>query len=235
MKESSTTKRRQDDMKLMTTLAILTFACGSAFGAVLVAESFEGYAVYSGYYTDTGDPAVDHDLVNNTDQPLVDIDTADAWYFNTRDDVGLTDGDYCGVTDYAGTVGSWVDGSQGYQMSDTDGAMTLTFDHVPGATHCSFWLFIQETGWETSPADAIVITYGTTVFLDTTGQDIDDLGIEGMWMYFFAPIDGSGQLTFTLDSNSGSEAMFIDHVLIADDSTIPNEDATWGEVKTLFR
>jgi len=222
-------------MKLLTTLTVLTLACGSAFGAVLLSESFEGYTAYSGYYIDTGDETLDHDLVNNVDQPIVDLDYADAWYYNTRDDVGLTDGDYCGVTNYAGTVGSWVDGAQGYQMSDTDGAMTLTFDVVSGATHCSFWVFIQETGWETSPADVIKITYGSTVFLDTTGQDIDDLLIEGAWMYFGGPIDGSGQLTFYFDSNSGSEAMFIDNVLIADTGAIANEDATWGQVKNLFK
>ena len=32
---------------------------------------------------------------------------------------GMTDGDYFGVSDYTGTVGSYTDGAQGYLMSDT--------------------------------------------------------------------------------------------------------------------
>ena len=60
--------------------------------------------------------------------------------------VGLTDGDYFGVTDYASTVGAFTDGSQGYQMSDTDGIAQLVFDVVSDADSVSMDIFIQGTG-----------------------------------------------------------------------------------------
>lgn len=219
-------------MKTFVTAILLLALAGGASATILYQQSFEDPSWVGDQYVDTGDPAFDHDLVNNTGQSAVDGPGFDATYINSRDDVGLTDGDYVGVTDFTGTVGNFVDGTQGYQMQDADGTMVLTFDAVPGATHCSFWLFIQETGYETD--DAIIVTYGDVTFLDTTGQDINDLGIEGMWMYFFSAVN-NGSLTVSLQSNSGTEALFLDHVLISDSGNIPNEEKAWGDVKALFR
>ena len=55
----------------------------------------------------------------------------DAYYVSTGS-VGLTDGDYVGVTSYSTTVGSFTEGTQGYQMSDTDGIMIMNTSTVSG-------------------------------------------------------------------------------------------------------
>ena len=63
---------------------------------------------------------------------------------------GMTDGDYFGVSDYTGTVGSYTDGSQGYQMSDTDGIAQLMTGSVSDADSVSVDLYIESTGWEST-------------------------------------------------------------------------------------
>lgn len=218
-------------MKLLTTLTILTLACGSAFGAVLYEQSFEDTSWTGDQYQDTGDAAFDHDLVNNTDEAWVDVPGADATYLTTGG-VGLTDGDYVGVTNYTGGgIGSYPDGLQGYQFSDTDGTMVLTFDSFAGATHCSFWVFVLNDGYEA--ADNVTITYGTHEFMNAGEPELE--AMVGSWHYFGGPIDGSGQLVISVTTNGGSEGIVLDHVLIANDGTIANEDASWGQVKNLFK
>ena len=51
-------------------------------------------------------------------------------YYESTGGVGLTDGDFFGVVDYTGTVGSFIDGNKGYEMSDVDGIATLELDIV---------------------------------------------------------------------------------------------------------
>lgn len=209
--------------------ALMLLLAGSAMGSVLVFESFEDAGMLGSRYYDYGSAEEDHDLVNNVGEAWVDGPGFDAWYYNTLDGVGLTDGDYVGVTDYTGTVGTFYDGVQGYQLSDTDGTMTLYFDEVPGAESVSIAVFVQSTGWE--DADAIVITYGDVTLLDTTGQDIDDLGLEDMWTVFDSAVSG-GQLAVSLTCNSGSEAIFIDAVTI--EGSVATEEGSWSQVKSLY-
>jgi len=213
---------------------VLTLVCLASVSsaAILYQQGFEDQALLGGQYIDLGDPLVDHDLVNNPTEAAVDLPGVDAQYFNTRDGEGIADGDFVGVTDYAGTVGTWAEGLQGYQMSDCDGMMTIFFDDFPTAQAVSMDIFIQETGWEAD--DVIIITFGSTVILDTTGQDIDSLLIEGMWLDFTVPVAG-GVLSISLDCNSGSEAIFIDDVVIYDDLAVSNDNTSFGGVKALFR
>ena len=212
----------------MTFMSALCLA-GAATAGTIARTSFESEAVGS-IYTDTGDAASDHVLVNNVGEAVVGSTVTtelgyNASYVNTRGDVGLTDGDYVGVTDYAsGVGGSFTDGSKGYEMSDTDGQMLLTFDSVDVSGHSdvlvSLDLFVQETGWETGTSlDSIIITaltdVGDVTLLDTSASDIDDLGIEGYWMNLSAGIDDSAStisLVVAFDSNSGSEAIYLDNV-----------------------
>ncbi|MDG2201682.1 MAG: hypothetical protein P8K80_10945 [Phycisphaerales bacterium] len=185
-----------------------TFAFGSTvLGAVIQTESFEAYTAGSGYYVDA-DAATDHWLVNYDDHTV----SGDGWgtyYTNTRDGSGLSDGDYFGVTSYAGAVGGFTHGEYGFQMSDVDGMATMVFDAVEGATGVSFDMFVDGTGWEGD--DLIKIEIGGVVVLDTTGHDIDDdFGhLEEAWTTFNG---GAGELRISLDSNSGSEAIFIDNI-----------------------
>ena len=179
-------------------------------GVILQHESFENYTVGSGYYIDALDPLTDHWLDNiPATGHVVGGDGWGTFYTNTRDSDGLSDGDYFGVTDYTGSgVGSYTDGVQGFQMSDVDGMTTLTFDAVDGATGVTFDMFVQSTGWESN--DRIIIEIGGEVILDTAGSDIDDLGLEGVWTEFGG---GAGDLKISLDSNSGSEATWVDNIV----------------------
>jgi predicted extracellular nuclease len=183
-------------------------------------------------YTDTGDEATDHDLVNNAGQAPVNYTSTggelgfDSYYYNTRDDVGLTDGDYVGVTDYTGAVGAYPNGGQGFEIQDADGAMRTTLDTVSlvGYTdvEVSIQYFVQETGWETAPEDILHIWVevdgGATIdLIDSAGSDIDALGIEGSWQTVTQSLAGYTQATlhFELDSNAADESVYFDNVLFS--------------------
>ncbi|MEM8554802.1 MAG: ExeM/NucH family extracellular endonuclease [Pseudomonadota bacterium] len=188
-----------------------------------------------GFYTDTGDANVDHDLINNAGEAPVDSEVSgidlngqlafDASYVNTRNSSGLTDGDFVGVTSFTGRVGSYTSGTQGYQMSDTDGLMVTAFETVDlsgalSAVMVTLDLFVQSTGWESD--DAIKIGVDTdgdgeidVTLLDTTGQDIDDLDLENTWTTLEVTLPGSADeatLLVSLDSNSSDEAIYIDSI-----------------------
>ncbi|MCR8548988.1 ExeM/NucH family extracellular endonuclease [Salipiger sp. P9] len=213
-----------------------------------ITQSFETEAVGRQYVNAAADGGLvamgaEVDLTNNPGQASVDSTAAsdgllgyDLTWINTRGDVGISDGDYIGVQNFAGTVGAYTDGAQGYEMQDADGLLRMTFDAVDlsdvGAVTVSLDAFLQSTGWE---ADDLVNIYvltdqGTVSLLDSTGQDIDDMGIEGAWMTLTAELGAaidSAQLVVELDSNSSSESLYIDNVAIfepvAGNDTAPAE------------
>ena len=238
-------------MKKITTTLLLfggIFAYGqdAGVGTVIAGTSFEEPAAVGGSYTDTGDAAVAHDLVNNAGEPLVDYVAAatelgfDAVYepYDTPGS-GLTDGDFVGVTDFTGGVGAYTDGTQGYQISDSDGNMITTFDLVDmgGFTNneVSLDLFINSTGYEgdgtvnESGSDRIRVyvvdmTDGTEYdLLDTTGSDINDLAIEGAWQNLSVslPDDAQAELVFEVRTNSSSEAVYMDNVVFTGEEVPP--------------
>ena len=78
-------------------------------------------------------------------------------------------------------------------------------------------LFVVETGWEADDYLRVWLEVDGKAEIDllnTSGQDIDDLGIEGSWMTLSADLSGytTATLMFELDSNSGSEAIYVDYV-----------------------
>lgn len=193
----------------------------------LLYTSFEEPLIGDKYF-DLGDAALDHQLFNNEGEAYVAWDASGAemgftaWYVNTRDGVGLTDGDYVGVTNYTGSVGSFPDGAQGYQMSDCDGLMRVDFDTATGSGewNVSIEMFVATTGWESDDVivvDVVVDGGAVLTVLDTTGQDINDLGIEGAWFNLLQDLTGytEGALRVSLDSNSASEAIYIDSVVFS--------------------
>jgi hypothetical protein len=236
--------------KITTTLLLLggIFAYGqdASVGTVIAGTSFEEPAAVGGSYTDTGDAAVAHDLVNNAGEPLVDYVAVatelgfDAVYepYDTPGS-GLTDGDFVGVTDFTGAVGAYTDGTQGYQISDSDGNMITTFDLVDmdGFTNneVSLDLFINSTGYEgdgtvnESGSDRIRvyvvdITDGSEYdLLDTTGSDINDLAIEGAWQNLSVslPDNAQAELVFEVRTNSSSEAVYMDNVVFTGEEVPP--------------
>ena len=236
--------------KITTTLLLLSgiFVYGqdAGVGTVIAGTSFEEPAAVGGSYTDTGDATVAHDLVNNAGEPLVDYVAAatelgfDAVYepYDTPGS-GLTDGDFVGVTDFTGAVGAYTDGTQGYQISDSDGNMITTFDLVDmgGFTNntVSLDLFINSTGYEgdgtvnESGSDRIRVyvvdmTDGSEYdLLDTTGSDINDLGIEGAWQNLSVslPDNAQAELVFEVRTNSSSEAVYMDNVVFTGEEVPP--------------
>ncbi len=190
---------------------------------------------------------MDHDLVNNAGQSVVDFLADgveigyDSQYFNTRGDVGLTDGDFVGATNFTGTVGAFTDGVQGFELQDADGAMRTSFDTVTsplGGPRVEFeWslcmdVFIQETGWEADDSLRIwVDADGTELdILNTTGLDIDDLGIEGAWRTESLNLTGYANVTLhvELDSNSGSESVYLDNIVFKTGVPAPSSLALLG-------
>ena len=197
-------------------------------------QSFETEAAGT-IYTDTGDAAADHDLVNTAGQAAVDSEVSgaalngllafDATY-STTGGVGLTDGDFVGVTSLASQVGSYTDGVQGYAFSDTDGLMTLTFETLDltttGEVYVGLDLFAIPTGYEASDLIQVGVTVDgvTTYLLDTTGQDIDDLALEGVWTTLTATIPASADslsLFVTVNVDAAAEGAYIDNVIISTD------------------
>jgi len=224
-------------MKKVTLLGAILFGCVSYAQEF---TSFEEPAIFSGNYTDTGDPNVAHDLVNNTGEPLVNFTTTqDELGFNARYEpydtpgTGLTDGDKVGVTDDPPNGSEpYPDGLQGYQIGDVDGNFILEFDTVAltGANSPSLSIdyFLSETGYEgdgtinASGSDRLRIyvkdiTNGTEIdIIDTTGNDINDLGIEGSWITGVATLlpDTTIQLVIEVRCNSTAEAFYFDAVSI---------------------
>jgi len=186
-----------------------------------------------GQYTDTGDAGTDHPLVNNTGEAIVNYDPGttgselgfSSYYTNTLNDVGVTDGDYIGVTDFQAASGvPYPDGTQGFQLSDCDGLVTVTLDTVDISSasdpSVSCYYFIKEDGYESADYVKIwVIADGTEIiFLNTNGSDIDDLGIEGSWNYLSTSLSGYSEAVFKfeLQSNSSNEQLFLDYIVFAD-------------------
>ena len=186
-----------------------------AMGDVLYSQSFENTDALGGKYFDTGDADVAHDLVNNAGEAWVDVDGMNAAYIPfDPPNVGLTDGDYCGVTNYTGGTGGFYDGDQAYQMSDTDGVMTLTSDAYATADYVSLAIFIADTGYE--DADWITITMGDLSLYNIGGTDDGGLAMEdasGSWIVVQGAVSG-GALQISFASNSGSEALYIDAISI---------------------
>ena len=191
--------------------------------SLVAGTSFE-LATSGSQYVDTGDASEDHALDNNAGQSDVNFTAAGgelgfASYYYATGSNGLTDGDFVGATGFTGVVGAFTDGSQGFQMQDTDGIMEVVFDNVDvsqGGVTLSIDYFPQSTGWETADRIRIwvVADGGEIDLVDTDYEDIDGLGIEGMWNTATLDLDGFDDVTLhvSLESNSGSEGLFIDNI-----------------------
>jgi hypothetical protein len=214
--------------------ATVTVSGTELSAATLVAyTSFEEPELVGGdttLYTDTGDATQDHALSNNAGQPIINFTSTggemgyQASYVATRSgEPGLTDGDNVGIYSsnfqFAPADG-FTDGNQGYVVSDPDGKFVLTFDAVDlGAFNSAklfLDIFVNETGYEADDMVRVyVIADGQEIdILNTSGQDIDDLGIEGVWMTKELDLTDKGTVTLVieLDANGGPEEIFIDNI-----------------------
>jgi len=217
----------RNGMTAFAGIGTLALLAGSASAGVFASTSFEEPDAVGGQYTDTGDPAVDHPLVNNPGEPFVNFTASggelgfSSFYTNTRDGVGLTDGDFVGVTDFTGVVGSYTDGTQGFQISDPDGLMTTTVDTVDltGAIQpfVSLDLFVQDSGYEDMDRIRVWVEVDGGQELDllsVEGDDIEALDHIGAWETLTLDLTGftTATLNFELDANSGSEAIYLDNI-----------------------
>jgi len=159
----------------------------------------------------------------------------DAAYVNTRNDSGgMSGGAKVGVCAF-GTVDpfeGYPDGNHGYIMGDSNGKMVLTFASVDLSNHINKQFSMQtfvytnpsSTTWETT--DSITITLALTganniTLLDSTGSDIDNMKLDnGQWLAGYwrtlsvviPDIATSATLIVTMDSDAGTEMMYLDNV-----------------------
>lgn len=197
--------------------------------------SFEDAAVAGTMYIDLIDPLIDHPLFDHIGEPVVNFTATpneigfQTRYANSRDSVGITDGDFIGVTDFTGTVGAFPDGTQGYELQDPDGTLQLAFDTVfiTGVSRPTlrFDLFIKETEWELDDRIRIFVSGDNAVEVDalnTEGSDIDDLGIEGFWNTISLDLTGStvARLRVEFESDSSAETAYIDNIRFVDGDTL---------------
>lgn len=206
--------------------ALLGILSNSTRADLIAFTSFEEPDLFAAPYTDTGDAGTDHALVNNPGEPIVNFspDPSDmelgftSFYTNTRNGVGLTDGDEVGVTDDKANHGT-----QAFQISDPDGLMTITLETVSLTGYLtasvSIDILVADTSWEPAQGDRIrvwiTVDGGTEIdLLNTSGQDIDDLGIEGAWNTYTANLTGYtfATLAFELDSNAATETVYFDNI-----------------------
>ena len=224
-------------MKKITFIAAIFLSALSY--AQIAGTSFEEQGVFTIQYIDTGDATSAHDLASNADEPFVNYtSTGGEMGFNARYEPydnpsdGLTDGDWVGVTAFAGDVGEFSDGVQGYGVGDPDGNFILEFDVLDLTNYVDVTMsidyYVNETGYEgdgtenASGSDRMRIyvkdlTNGTeTEILNTEGSDINDLGIEGSWISASVdlPNNASVQLVVEVRTNSGSETLYLDNISV---------------------
>ncbi len=216
---------------LFSILIVAMLFSTASFGQTLIAyTSFEdsledGLSIY----TDLGDQTVDHALLNNPGEMIVNYTQWNpegeigfsAFYYNTMDGSGLTDGDYVGVTDYASDVTAFSDGNQGYQMSDTDGEVVVSLDVVDvssySSTEVKVDMFLPAGGIDNGDSIQVklVIDGTTTVTLfDNYGHDVDDLdGYGDQWVTIDTLIEGASTLELKLicETNGSNDAVYFDN------------------------
>ena len=214
---------------------------GCTSSGIVAYTSFED-PLNGSIYIDTGDSSVDRYLWNNAGQSHVshNVTTGSEMgfqlYYQSTGSNGLTDGDFFGAVEYTGTVGSFTDGDQGYEMSDVDGIATLELDIVD-ADSVEFDLYVQQklqsgqnANWET--ADKIVIWFDGTnsdiEIVNTTGDDIDTAhtSLLGVWTTYVVDLTGAGagSLKFMLQSNAATEAIYVDNVTFIGGTALVEDD-----------
>ncbi|MEA2077464.1 MAG: T9SS type A sorting domain-containing protein [Candidatus Marinimicrobia bacterium] len=224
-------------MKRNLLIIIIILAATFVYGQTVIGyTSFEEPST-GDQYVDTGNQAEDHALVNNTGQADVNFTSVggemgfSAYYTNTRDDVGVTDGDYIGVTTYSPDAGAFPDGAQAYQLSDADGKITVTLDPltVSGATTVYFGakLFVKDDGYEDTDNIHLWLTVDGTTNVDIfnlSGDAIEAYENIGTWATLTQEVNPTSSVVFhfEIDCNSGNEAFWIDNIVFTTGGAVPN-------------
>ena len=198
------------------------------YQTVIAGTSFEDPST-GAQYVDAQDPASDHDLINNPGES--DVNFAgngnelgfSARYLNTRNDVGLSDGDDIGVTNYVSDVSAFTDGTQGYRTNDIDGRIELIFDPVdltgytdPGIR---FDFFITESNWDYwtngDYFQALVeVDNGVLINVFGVGGEAQFWQIQGRWMELAKDLTGysTAKLIILMESGSEDQSIYLDNI-----------------------
>ncbi|MEM9080279.1 MAG: PEP-CTERM sorting domain-containing protein [Verrucomicrobiota bacterium] len=224
-------------MNILPSACLAILATTSASSAAVIRQtSFENETLGS-LYVDTSDPNIEHALVNNPGQSIVNSTVTTELGYNAifepiRDpSIGLSNGGPVGVVSNPAPPQPFTDGSQGYQISNTNGGFFLNFETISLAgvenPTLSFDFFLTETNWTLDDAIAITISdpvnfVSIEVIPDTflTGTDIDDLlfnGLDAEGQWHSASIDLSSlafaELQVFLDTDTTNKALFLDNVV----------------------
>jgi len=191
---------------------LASVTAGGAVADMLYSQGFEDDSWLGGKYFDVSGETGGHYLTNNVGEAAVTGPGFGVWMTND----GLADGDYVGVTNYTGNTGGMYEGNNAYQMSDTDGMMQLIFNDYDLNTevNISLAIFIATTGYE--DADSLNVWFGSDTLLQLGGGSDGGVALEdasGIWILIEAT--GTGSLSIAFESNSASEAVFIDAISIS--------------------
>ena len=131
---------------------------------------------------------------------------------------GLTDGDSTGITDHSLLFGGAADGSQWFQVSDTDGVLRMYVDHGSGVSAVGLHLAIASTDWDESDYIALhwVSDDVTTTLMHSDDEfdgDLDNCGCEGYWAeHTFAVPSHDGHLLIEVSTSMESESFGFDNI-----------------------
>ena len=221
----------------------ITFLVALLIGATSFAQnastSFEEPEAIGGKYFDLDDPTTAHPLADNAGEPIVNFTSTGGEmgykaYYAPYDEPGdgLVDGDFVGVTSFTPTGSDpYPDGDQGYQISDVDGNYILEFDEInstSSAPNFTLNYFIADEGYEgdgtenSSGSDRIRIYVKDLTndtehdILNSTGTNINDLGLQGVWQTGtsddLSTEGATFQLVIEVRCNASAEAFFFDNI-----------------------
>ena len=206
--------------------AVVLFALASQVQAnsIIAYTSFEEPTTAGFNYTDTLDPATDHELINNPGEPPVQYTSVGgelgfrSFYTNTLNSTGVADGWFVGVNDapQQSLMPGPTDGTQRFWLADTDGLMTVVLDSVDlSATtdnELSMEVQFRSSSWEwNSNAQDYFRAWvevddgnGVTEYVieDTQGESITFLGYGNTSQTFSTLLPSSGIATLKFEAQS---------------------------------
>lgn len=230
-------------MNRLTVCVVIGLFVGSAVCSAqttIAYTSFEEPVVSGFFYTDTLDPATDHELINNSGEPPVQYTGVDgelgfqSFYTNSLDSVGLIN-KLVGVTDAPGfaQMPGPNDGTQRYFVSDIDGRLTVVLDTVDLsgtiAPEASIEFQVRSSGWDWNDNgrfdyfrawvevdDGFGITEYTLI--DSRGSRLDDSIGENVSASYSTSLPNDGIATFKFEGEmtETQDMLAVDVILFTD-------------------
>lgn len=196
---------------------------------VIAGTSFEEPAGLDVDYTDTGDPDLNRELINNVDEAPIQFSSVGGeigfrTFYVSTGGVGATDGDDLGVTTKTSIVGTFSDGVQGYYADDTDGIMSIVFDPVDASTFSALKISVDylfnPTDYEEDDYFELIVESGSGVpvaIYTVSGADIEEQGLDdGIWKNIVLDVtslvEDEAILKIQISTDSNAEEIYIDNI-----------------------